>query len=98
MGKRRVRKYTEEFKRSSVELAVKLGESINQIAQELGMSVSTLHGWVRRYGANLMKKGLLSDADKLLEELKSVKKKNSRLTKERDILKKAVAYFASETQ
>ena len=45
MPKRKVTKYTEEFRRSCAKLAADSEQPINTIAQELGVHFTTLHGW-----------------------------------------------------
>lgn len=95
MPKRKVSNYTQEFKRSSARLAANSDQSINKTAEELGVHVSTLHGWVRRYEPNANKQPA-TGPDNLAEELKQLRKENARLRQERDILKKAAAYFANE--
>jgi len=89
-------RYTLEFKESSAKLAVEADQSIAQTARELGVNVNTLHGWISKYHP----RDAASQAKEagLQEELKHLRKENSRLKQERDILKKAAAYFASETR
>lgn len=88
--------YTLEFKRSSAKLAAESGQPIAQTARELGMNVNTLHGWVGKYYRS--EKVSEAQSFNLEDELKRLRKENARLKQERDILKKAAAYFASETQ
>jgi transposase len=97
MTKRKVTNYTTEFKESSAKLAAESEQSIVQTAKELGLNISTLHGWVRKYHPN-NRHGLLpsSPPDEVQVEIKRLKKELTRVTQERDILKKAAAYFASE--
>ena len=94
MTKRQVRKYTLDFKQSSAKLAIELDQSITQTAKDLGIRPTTLHGWISKLYPNRNS----SKADKLNPEveLKQLRKQVLRLTQERDILKKAAAYFASE--
>ena len=88
--------YSEDFKRSSAKLAVESEQSVSQTARELGININTLRSWIIKY---YPKRPLLrQDGLSLQEELKQLKKENTRLKQERDILKKAAAYFASETQ
>lgn len=98
MNKRQVRKYTEEFRESSAKLAVESDKAVTKIAQELGISATTLHDWIKRYYPNLKAKKEHLSAQGSQEELKKLKKELQRVKQERDILKKAAAYFASEIQ
>lgn len=94
MSKRKVTQYTTEFKQSSAKLAATSDQPISQTAQDLGVHVTTLHGWVKKFYPNAtVNKPSESD---LTEEVKILRKKVARLTQERDILKKATAYFANE--
>ena len=96
MSKRKVTSYTLEFKQSSAKLAAESEQPISMTAHELGVHESTLHGWVKRYACGHKKSNLAATATS--EELKRVKKELARVKQERDILKKAAAYFASEIQ
>lgn len=85
--------YAPEFRESSAKLALESKNTIAQTARELGVNVNTLHTWVQKYsgakGANVA-----GDDNNLQEELRRLKKENHQLVQERDILKKAAAYFA----
>jgi len=90
--------YTLEFKESSAKLAAESEQSIAQTARDLGINENTLHGWIKKYvpksaAGNIAKPG---HAPNVYEELKRLQKENARLKQERDILKKAAAYFANE--
>jgi len=75
-------------------LAIELDQPITQTARDLGIHPGTLHGWVSKFypDRNVSKSGGLNPE----AELKQLRKQVLRLTQERDILKKAAAYFASE--
>lgn len=96
MTKRKTTHYPSEFKESSAKLAVDAEVSIAQTAENLGLNVSTLHGWVNRYYPNKRQATQALSQGTSLEELKKLKKENVTLRQERDILKKAAAYFARE--
>jgi len=96
MSKRTITNYNLDFKQSAVKLALESDKSISQIAEELGVKSTTLHGWIKKHAPN--KNAFSHENTALHEELKRLKKENLRLKQERDILKKAAAYFASETQ
>lgn len=90
--------YTKEFKEEAVKLVEDQGISIKQAATELGISQSALRKWINA-GQNKRDRvfpgsGNLSLEDRKVRDLE----KRARLAEmERDILKKAVAYFAKES-
>lgn len=95
MSKRKVKKYTDEFKKSSAKLALESDESISHTAKNLGVSSSTLNVWVKSYFPNAQNiPHSLADDPQI--ELKKLRKELDRVRQERDILKKAAAYFAGE--
>ncbi|OQA64949.1 MAG: hypothetical protein B6D44_16155 [Ignavibacteriales bacterium UTCHB2] len=89
------RSYDKEFKLSAVKLILESENSVESIATELGVSSNTLFNWKRKYLEDAKNafpgKGKMKPED---EELRRVKKELLRVTMERDILKKAIAYFA----
>ena len=89
------RSFDKEFKLSAVRLVLESEKSVESIASELGVSSNTLFNWKRKYLEDSKNafpgKGNLKPED---EELRKVKKELLRVTMERDILKKAIAYFA----
>ncbi len=92
-------RYTREFRQEAVKLVSEEKLSLPEAARRLSLAPSTLAYWVKAY-----KEGKLGDIGKaqrpLTEiemELARVKKENSELKMERDILKKAAAYFARES-
>jgi transposase len=95
MGRSKNKNYTEEFKQSSAKLAATSDQPVSQTAKELGVNENTLHGWISKYHpkSNTNK----TSENELEAELKRLRKDNIRLKQERDILKKAAAYFANET-
>lgn len=94
MSKRQVTNYTEEFKQSSAKLAIDSEQSVSKTAKELGVNATTLHGWVQKYYAT--HQGLPAKSNDAEAEIKRLKKVLQRVTMERDILKKAAAYFAND--
>ena len=87
------RLYTDEFKQEAVNQIVKNGYPIKDTAQRLGVHPDSLKAWIKIYSnpqstsQHQASKDLSSENRKLKAELK-------RVTEERDILKKAAAYFA----
>ena len=92
----KAKKYSSEFKESSVKLAQESKNTIAQTARDLGIKISTLHTWVtKQSGVKTIKAA--NDDQNLQEELKKLKKEIAQITIERDILKKTAAYFAKQT-
>lgn len=94
---RQIRKYTNEFKQEAVNLALK-SPSITKTAKELGIPIGTLHTWVEQLKGKtnsvLADKNTGPDITALLEENRRLHKENVVLKEEKEILKKAAAYFA----
>ena len=89
--------YTTEFKENAVKRANE-SNNIAQTARELGIKENTLYNWVYKYSASVETAKASRSDEHLYDELKRLKKEVARLTEERDILKKATAYFARETR
>lgn len=94
MGKRERRTFTADFKQEAVRLTETSGRTIAQVADDLGIGLSTLTRWKRRYREVDLLAGPHEDAAK---ELARLRKENELLRQERDLLKKATAFFAKET-
>ena len=94
-GNRPRRKFSDEFKRDAVEIVRSSGKPIGQVANELGIYDSTLGNWVRQDGINRGEsEGLTSDERERLRELE---RENTRLRMERELLKRAVAFWVRES-
>jgi transposase len=91
------RQYSESFKSEAVKLALAGRTSKARIARELGININSLDGWIRKYRQGLGEMDPRK-AESLGDEVKRLRKENDLLRQERDILKKAVAYFAREQQ
>lgn len=87
-------RYTEEFKRDAVRLVEQEGLSAAQVARDLGVNVNSIHGWLRKHREDAGDE--LSDDERL--ELARLRRENRILREEREILKKAAAFFASESK
>jgi transposase len=89
------RRYGREFRDEAVRLVIETESSIPQIARDLGVSVWTLRDWVRRAKE---KTGTRPAArpESVEEENRRLRRENAVLRQEREILKKAAAYFAKE--
>lgn len=85
------RRYSEEFKQEAVRLYRESGLGYRQIAEDLGVSAYALRQWVQRSGVG---KGSVASSES--EELRRLKRENRILREERDILRKAAAFFARD--
>jgi transposase len=94
--KRKITIYPPEFRESSVKLAIESGRPVSQVAKELGVNENTLHTWIAKYSKP--KENAMRTTDHIYEENKRLKKELAHVTQERDLLKKAAAYFAKEAR
>jgi transposase len=87
--------YSEEFRREAVRLLRTSGRSVPQLAKELGCSPTSLRNWAAQREVDEGKApGLTSDER---EELRRLRRELRTVTEEREILKKAAAFFAKES-
>ena len=93
------RKYTAEFRDSAVKQVIEGGRSMSAVARSLEMSSKTLANWVyrARKGQALAKRAPTQPVSEIQAELSRLRQENSRLKLEKEILKKAAAYFARES-
>ncbi len=84
--------YSKEFKLEAVNLVIKQGYKITEAAKNLGVSESAIRYWKKQFDANSK-----SSDSGLQAENNRLKRENKRLLMEREILKKAAAFFAKET-
>jgi transposase len=90
------RRYTEEFKREAVRLVETRGErTIADVAAGIGVAENLLHGWRQRF-ADTAAEVRQERGETPEEELKRLRREVARLKQERDILKKAAAFFAKD--
>jgi transposase len=96
MEKRKRRQFTDEFKAQTVELVRSSGKSIGEVARDLDLTGSALRRWVLQaeVDAGRGPAGALTTEER--EELAQLRKENRILREEREILKKAAAFFAKE--
>jgi len=88
--------YSLEFKSSAVKLATDTDQPIAQTARDLGVNINTLHNWIHKESKPQTGSSLKAECH--YEEVKSLKKELALVKQERDLLKKAAAYFAKESQ
>ena len=96
-GRRTRRRFTDEFMAGAVRLVLDEGKTIGAVARELDLTASSLANWVKHARADRTKgKTGLTTAER--EELARLRKENRILAEERDILKKAAAFFAKQSR
>ena len=90
------RKFTPEFKAEAIKLASEPGQSIAKVARNLDLTDTALRSWVKqaKVDAGQGPSGALTTAEK--HELVALRRENRQLKMEREILKKATAFFAKE--
>lgn len=94
MGSRARRKFTPEFKAEAVAMVAASGGQIAKVAQELGLHDSSLGNWVRQ----AREEAAGAPAAEERAEMKELRRELDRVTRERDILAKAVAFFSGSTR
>ena len=89
------RRFSDEFKRDAVEIVRSSDKSIAEVARELGIYDSTLGSWVKQDQVNRgEREGVSSDEQ---QELSELRRENARLRMERELLKRAVAFWVRES-
>jgi transposase len=98
MEKRKRRKFTDEFKREAVRLVKQGDGNVSQVARDLDLSVTALRKWVKQDAIDRGKgpAEALSTAER--DELQKLRRRVRTLEEEREILKKAAAFFAKESK
>ncbi len=98
MEKRGRRKFTAEYKAEVVRLVLEGGKTVGEVSRDLGLVESAVRHWVKQAGidAGEGKKGELTTAEHA--ELVALRRENKQLRMEREILKKATAFFAKENR
>ena len=94
-GRRLRREFTEEFKARTVELILTSGRPINEVCRELDLTPSAVRRWVMQARIDQGEAPGLTSEERA--ELARLRRENRVLREEREILKKAAAFFAQET-
>ena len=90
------RTYSLDFKVSAAKLVTEQRRGLKDVATSLGVAPSTLQYWVRRFGTPVAGSQPPDDQHSLQQENQRLREENQRLLMEREILKKATAFFARE--
>lgn len=96
MSIRKGRLYQTEFKESSVKLALDSDKPIPETAEALGIKISTLRSWIKKYSNS--SEEVSSIESHYVDKIRRIEKELVQVKLERDLLKKAAAYFARESQ
>ena len=88
------KRYPEEFKIEAVKQVVDRGYSVADVAKRLDVTTHSLYAWIKKFGPDSEEHNAQTEAE---AEIRRLKKELNRVTEERDILKKAAAYFAKES-
>ena len=95
MGKRKRRKFSNEFKEEAIKLISEQGYTIAEAARNLGIHATQLSRWKKEIEEPRTVDGF-GDMTAMQAELKRLRKENKQLKMEREILKKAAVFFAKE--
>jgi transposase len=91
--------YSTEFRQEAAKLAVESDQSVAKTARDLGVNPNTLYTWITKYQQPDSPTTNKDSGDKHpYEELKRLRRENAQLKEDRDILKKAAAYFAKNSR
>jgi transposase len=88
--------YPPEFRREAVQM-LRAGRAPRELSESLGVSEQTLRNWRRQDQADRHERDDVVTSDER-EELRRLRRENARLKQERDLLKRAAAYFAAENE
>ena len=86
--------FTEDFKLDAIKQITERGHSVADVSKRLGVSTHSLYGWMKRYSVP----PVVAAKEDQAAEIRRLKQELSRVTEERDILKKATAYFAKDAK
>ena len=90
------RRFTQDFQDEAVRLAESSGRSRREIAEDFGIGLSTLRHWIDRRRERGIEQPPQDREEDMAAELKRLRRENEILRQERDILKRATAFFAKE--
>ena len=96
MARRERRRFTDEYKAEVVALVRSSGKTIGEISRDLDLTETAVREWVQRADVDGGRRQGLTTAER--DELARLRRENRVLREEREILKKAAAFFARETR
>lgn len=88
------KRYPEEFKIEAVKQVTERGHSVAEVASRLGVTTHSLYAWLKKYGPDSETYKAQTEEQ---AEIRRLRKELKRVEEERDILKKAAAYFAKQS-
>lgn len=89
------KRYPEEFRIEAVKQVTERGHAVADVAARIGVSQRSLYEWLKRYGVPEVER---NEQQGQAAEIRRLKAELKRVSEERDILKKAAAYFAKESR
>ena len=89
------RSFTDEFKRDAVALVIDEGRAVVDVARRLGVGEGTLGNWVRQVRVDRGERAGVTTSERT--ELAELRRENARLRMERDLLKRATAFWVKES-
>lgn len=90
--------YSNEFKDGAVKQVLEGGHPVREVAERLGVSSKSIYTWIRERGGDSRESKKEQTIDGLKDEVTRLKAELKRTKEERDILKKAAAYFAKASE
>ena len=90
------RKFSRDYKLAAVKKVIEQGLSYREVARGLGIGDTMIHSWRKAFEADGTLQAEIENSPSVESELKRLREENRQLKMERDILKKATAFFAKE--
>ena len=98
MGYKGRRQFSPEFKLEAIRAAERGDKPVTQVARELGIAAALLHTWMRQKRRSKKEAPTTGRLEKSEAEVRRLQRELDRVSEERDILKKAAAFFAKESR
>jgi len=98
MDSNKRKSYSEEYKIEAIKLVLESNDTVPDVAERLGLKSSQLYSWMQSNRLPGEIKAMINKQKELESEIKSLKKQLARSEQEKEILKKAAAYFAKEAR